>query len=495
MRRGIWAVGAVLMGLAGWWLFRTKLEPIEPVRDAHVLQIPSAPESDAQAGSADSTVHDAIRLPRDFWPAAGVELAKVARGDLARTIELTGKIALNEDRVAHIFPLVEGRVHEVNVQFGDRVRRGDRLVVVESREVGQAMLTLYQHRVERDAVLAKDRWVQKVAKNTSAMLELIRNEATIEEIERQLMDRPLGEFRERLMGAYIAHYKAKKQLDRLSPLHQEGTVTGKQMLEAEAEWNAARATLRSLVEQIQQDSERASLLSTQSVRELETHVAVAETNLEILGFDADALRDIQPAEQRQSLSHYPIYAPFDGTIISKDVVLLERVAPDRQILGIADLSTVWVTADLYEDHLTVLKSLKDQELTVRAEAWPDRTFQARVFYTGDMVQEGTRTISLRAAADNRERLLKPGMFVRVEFPASLSANVMQVPASAVQEHAGRTFVFVYQGGDLFERRDVVLGQRKDDVVEIVSGVEPGAEVVSAGGFALKSQMLADLLEE
>src|SRR5690606_23032963 len=108
--------------------------------------------------------------------------------------------------------------------------------------------------------------------------------------------------------------------------------------------NAARATLQSLIEQIQQDATQSAILSTYALKELTTRVAVDETSLKILGFDDAALEAVNPETQGEAIAHYPIVAPFDGTIISKDVVLLERVGPESQILSIADLSKVWVTA-------------------------------------------------------------------------------------------------------------------------------------------------------
>ena len=207
-----------------------------------------------------------------------------------------------------------------------------------------------------------------------------------------------------------------------------------------------------------------------------------------------AIRTIDP-KQGEALAHCPIHAPVDGTVISKDVALLEQVGPTNQSLGVADMATVWLTADVYEEHLRLLKQVANQAVTFRSEAWPDRVFEARIFYTGDIVDSETRTISLRAVADNTDRMLKPGMFVTVELPAKAQATVLQVPLTAIQEHEGKSFVFVHGSGDTFERRDVKLGRRNPKVVEVLDGINAGDEIVVSGGFALKSQMLAALLAE
>ncbi len=438
---------------------------------------------------------DAIVLPEESWKAAAIELKRVECKPLAMSVELTGKIALNEDHIAHIFPLVDGRVEEVKVQFGDRVQRGQELVVVQSKEVGQAMLQLYQDRLHRDFAITKDRWNQEVAKNTQEMLQHIRDHLDVDELEKRMANKPMGEFRQRLMSAYINQYRSEKHFERLSPLTAEGVVTGRQLLEAETERDAARATVQSLIEQTQQDVMQAAVVSQQTVKDLQTRVAVDETTLEILGIDAAAIQQVDPARQGESLSHYPIYAPFDGTVISKDVVLLEHVGPDRQILSIADLSTVWVTTNIYEEHLPLLKDVGHKKIYLRNKAWPDRTFEAEIFYTGDVVDETSRTVSMRALADNRDGLLKPGMFVNVELPENNPDKVIQVPVASLQEHQGKQFVFVHLEGDQFARRDIAVGRSNGQSIEILAGLESNDEVVVRGGFALKSRMLAELLSE
>jgi cobalt-zinc-cadmium efflux system membrane fusion protein len=456
---------------------------------------PRAAQATAVSLAADARQATVVEFPRESWEVASIKVEPATVAPLPRSIELTGKISLNEDRVAHIFPLVEGRVDEVKIRLGEKVVKDQLLVVVQSREVGQAMLQLFQDRMQHEFAITKDRWMQTVAENTESLIQMIRDGAPIEEIERQLTNKPIGEYREKLMSAYIASYKAKRHLDRLAPLAQGGAVTGKQMLEAETENDAARATLQSLVEQIQQDVRQAIIVSSQSIKEFQTRVAVGETNLKILGFDDEALAKVDPQLQGEAISHYPILAPFDGTIISKDVVLLERVGPESQILGIADLSTVWVAADIYEEHLPLLEQLGDNAITFHSDAWPGKTFDAKVFYAGDLVNESTRTLSLRAIANNDENLLKPGMFVtiRLQFPAG--GDVTQIPESSILEHEGKRFVFIHLGEERFERRDVGVGNSSGGSAEIASGLNPGESVVTSGGFALKSRMLAELLGE
>jgi cobalt-zinc-cadmium efflux system membrane fusion protein len=340
----------------------------------------------------------------------------------------------------------------------------------------------------------KDQWAQAVAENTALLIELIRQNTPVEKIEQQLANRPLGEHRDKLMTAYIATAAARKNLERLTPLQTQGIVGSRQIYEAEAAWDTARATLQSLLEQLGQDARQAAVMSSQAVQELETRVATDETALEILGFSREEIARVDAA-QGEALAHCPIEAPFDGTVISKDVVLLEHVGPTNQILGIADLRTVWLSADIYEAQLPLVAKATGQEVSFTSDAWPGKTFTARIFYTGDIVEKESRTVAMRAVADNTDGMLKPGMFVRVMLPGAARASVLQVPRAAIQEHEGQSFVFVHTGDNAFERRDVTLGRRAGEAVEIVTGLDPGDQVVTGGGFALKSRLLAGLLEE
>lgn len=502
IRYGLLVLVAGLVGIGGYLIYnsqhgRTSVAKVPDSAQKVAEATPHGASYSAQTEAKDAAQNwpETIEFPRGTWNAAGLKVEVVKKGRMTEAIQLTGKVTLNEDRLAHVFPLVEGRVDEVKVRFGQRVKKDDLLVVVQSKEVGQGMLQLFQDRLKLEFAQVKDRWTQDVSKNTQLMIGMMRKDATIDEIEQALKDRPLGDYRQTLMTAYVAHLKAIAHLERLSPLSSTGAVPARQILEAKSDVDAARATLQSLCEQISQDTLQASRLSAQAIKEFQTSIAVAETNLKILGFQDEDLKDIDPANKGEHLAHYPVKAPFDGTIISKDVVLLERVGPERQILTIADLSAVWITADIYEAHLPLLSQLSDKTLRVRCDAWPNREFEAKIFYTGDVVQETTRTIALHAMADNSEGLLKPSMFVTVILPSLRTGEVVQVPLSAIQDHEGRSFVFVQTGDDEFVRRDVTLGRRNEESVEIRLGIQAGNRVVVAGGFALKSKMLANLLAE
>lgn len=484
-----WLVGAAVLTSAGGCGFFSR-EPADHEPPA-VAAGPAQPAPREPAAPGEPTV---VEFPKESWAGAGIDIKPAEVAILAQKETLTGKITLNEDRVAHIFPLVSGRVDTVMVGLGDRVTKGQEMAIIESREVGQAMLQLVQNRLQLSFARQRNDWLQQVADNTQSLISLIRANTPIDQVSDEMHNRPLGDYRQKLMSAYIANDTAKKNINRLAPLQGQGIIAARQIFEAEAAWTTTRATLLSLLEQSEQDVRQDAIRAQQHVEETETRLAVDETTLKILGFEDAVITDIDPS-QGSDLAHCPVPAPFDGTVISKDVALLEHVGPTNQILSVADLTTVWLIADVYEKHMPFLSQLADAEVTFHNSSWPGKTFTARVFYTGDIVNPDTRTISMRAVAENNDGLLKPGMFVTVDLPGAMKTSVLQVPRSAVFEHGGVSFVFVHSGGDVFERRDIARGRSTANAMEILSGISAGESIVVSGGFALKSRMLAELLGE
>lgn len=492
-----WLVGlGLLLGAAAggggvWWFLQPP--PLAPAEGPPAADVAAGGIPDGPAVGSDGHP-EAVVFPEASWEAASIRVTAASVGLIEQITSVTGKVTLNEDQLAHLYPLVEGQVDEVNVGLGDTVERGQQMAVIQSREVGDAMLALAQNRQQLSFLKQQDAWTQTITSNTLEMISLLRRDPTVKEVEKQLRDRPLGSYRDKLMNAYIEMSTSRKNLERLEPLRSQGILASRQIDEAQADWETDRATMQSLLEQLGQDARQEAIRSTQKVTELHTRVVIDEAGLKILGFEDEEISVIDP-EQGAALARCPIDAPFGGTVISKDVTLMEHVGPANQILAVADLSTVWLSADVFEEQLPLVVGLRDRKVRFRSAAWPGETFEGTVFYAGDMVDRETRTVNMRVVADNSQRKLKPGMFVSVDLPDLKAATVLQVPTTAVLDHEGRTFVFVHSGGDQFERRDVELGRQSVAAVEIVSGLEAGDPVVVSGGFALKSRMLSALLEE
>lgn len=448
----------------------------------------------AEAAEPKETPADGtVTLPRASWDVAGVTVAKAVAAPLAETVRVTGRVALNEDRVAHVYPLVEGRVEKVEVRFGQEVEAGEVLAVIHSKEVGERKLELVQSRLAREiASLNRDR-AAEVNRNAQELIAALEQGVSVEEIESRFRGRPMGGFRERLVTAYAAIAKATADFERLNELTGRGVTAAKDLTTAKAARDAAQAAFAALLDESRFDARQEATAAEYAFREADARVAAGEAALAILGYSQEDIAAIDPAKEGEALSHYPVVAPFDGTILTKDAVLFESVGPDRQLFQIVDLSSVWIVADIFERHLPIVVGLEGKQIAVQSELLPGLATKGTVFFTGETVEEATRTVRLRAVASNPDRQLKPGLFVEVELPAASGDGVVQVPEAAVVEHEGKTFVFIQDGEETFRRRDVTSGRKSDGQIEIVTGLKPGEPVVTGGAFALKSRLLADLM--
>lgn len=431
-----------------------------------------------------------VRFVRDRWEAAGIRTEPVAPSSLTDFAWRTGLVVLNDDRVAHISPPVEGIVRDVRVRLGQDVCAGQVLAVLDSREIGQAKLELVTARVALDAERERERWARTTSLNTDGLIQAVQAGKVVPEIEASFRDRPVGERRQTLMTAYTT----RNQLKALYEAHRESSVVPPATLrKTEAEYLAAEAAFQAMCEEFKFQAQQQTRLADLKLKEAGAAFDVARTRLLILGFTASQLAVMDPVAEGSSASLYEVKAPFSGTVVDKHAVLSERVNAQFQLFQLADLSTVWVQADAFEADLILLRGFAGRGLIFRAPAGGIAERPAEVFYTGDLVDKSSRAITVMASAPNPGRWLKPGMFVEVGLPRGEAAPVIQVPASAVQRHRGKTFVFVTTGDDEFRRADVELGREAGDRVEVKAGLKAGDAIAVEGGFVLKSELFRDQL--
>ncbi|WP_152054356.1 efflux RND transporter periplasmic adaptor subunit [Tautonia marina] len=482
-------LGAVVGGMA------IVLVPWSPVLPSN-SRAATDTGGDHEGHEEDEHVPGLVELPKEQWRAAGLRIEPAVRGDLTLVRTVTGKVTTNEDRLAHVYSLVEGVVHEVYVRFGDRVEQGAELALIDSREIGQAKLDLVAARQGIRIAEVNEEWAVTIHQNVSDLINALEAEPPVQEVVGRFEGRPMGEYREQLISSYAKMVQARTEFDRDLELNRLNVLSDKQYLQTKAAYESALSTFKALMEQIAFTSEQHLLQARQALEQAQVAEGSARSALMILGYDEGQVASMDPLGEGEDVAHYTIDAPFAGTITQKDVVIDERVGPQIKLFDLADLSTVWVQADIYEKDLSLLAGLLGRTTRFRTEAYPDRIFEAEVFYAGDLVDPETRTVRLVAEADNSDQLLKPGQFATVELPAGIAEDVLHVPSMALQEDRDETYVFVHLGDEDFERRDVVVGRRiPGQAVEVVEGLSPGEPVVVSGAFALKSAMLGEALGE
>lgn len=206
----------------------------------------------------------------------------------------------------------------------------------------------------------------------------------------------------------------------------------------------------------------------------------ARDRLRLLDIPEDEIRRIEETGATRALT---IRAPLSGTVLQKSILAGQYVGPEMQLYWIADLSRVWIMADVYEYELGRL----DRKGTARVQvAGMDRELEAVVDYVYPTVDTATRTARVRLIVPNPKGDLRPGNFATVSLPTG-ALDVLSVPDEAVIDTGMRQVVFVHLGGGRFRPALVQVGRRSGGRAEIRAGLEEGAEVVVSGQFLLDSE--------
>lgn len=179
-----------------------------------------------------------------------------------------------------------------------------------------------------------------------------------------------------------------------------------------------------------------------------------------------------------------LHAPISGNVIARNVTQGDRIEPGMKLLDIAELSRVWVLADIYEYELPFLQL--GQSATMSLSYLPGRTFEGRITFIYPVVSETTRTVKVRLEFSNADFTLKPEMYAQVEIHADLGER-LSVPDSAVISTGTRDVVFVDRGEGHFDPREVKLGIRLPDRFEVLSGLSAGEPVLVSGNFLVDSE--------
>ncbi len=185
---------------------------------------------------------------------------------------------------------------------------------------------------------------------------------------------------------------------------------------------------------------------------------------------------------RRSLT---FHSPVNGIVLEKKAVQGMRFMPGEMLYQIADLSSVWVIADIPEQDIAPIG--KGNRARVKIDAYPDKQFDAAITYVYPTLNPATRTVAVRLELANPHGLLKPAMFAQVEIPVSGKDKVLTVPVSAVIDSGVRQVVLVQTAADHFEPREVRLGKRSGDYAEVLEGVANGEQVVVAANFLIDAE--------
>lgn len=202
--------------------------------------------------------------------------------------------------------------------------------------------------------------------------------------------------------------------------------------------------------------------------------------------------DVAPGDLNKALLRYsprltmPVRSAVTGTLLEKNVTAGDAVMAGAVLFRIADLSTLWLDASLYESQAAGVKTGDVVRAVISGDSGPSLT--GKVIFISPLVDPMTRVTTVRMEFPNPDLRYRPGMFARVEFVAPVGPDGLTVPREAIIDTGRRQIVFVTRGGGRFEPREVQMGRVTDDgQAEVLSGLAVGDTVVVSGQFLLDAE--------
>jgi membrane fusion protein, multidrug efflux system len=366
-------------------------------------------------------------------PKPKVKTVAVEQRQQRRVVEAVGSLFAYDE--VTVSSEAEGRVEEVMVDVGDRVGKGQTLARVSSVE--------FQLTVDQQQAALRQARARLGLNEIDGDLKDVRQAAEVKKAAADLTD-------------------AEQKYKRAQSLLETGVIPRQQYDEAEARYKAAKATYDLAMQQV--ENMRASMQQTQAS----------------LNLANKRLRDTQ------------IRAPFAGHVKAREVTTGQYLKVQTPVMTIVNVDPLRARLSVPEKMSPWVRVGREVKLSL--EAFPGREFAGRVSRINPSVDEKNRTFEIEALVSNRGGELKPGSFVKATIQSDKVDQILAIPYSAAAYLFGAYKVFVLQGQTIKER-EVKLGDRLGDLVEVIEGLRAGEKIaISAGGAQLKDGMEVEIAE-
>jgi multidrug efflux pump subunit AcrA (membrane-fusion protein) len=439
------AVAALLIFALGAMALAYFLPPQE-TRAIAEIPLNATGETETNALAAKTV----LAVPKESQLLFGIKTEPVATRQIIGGLKTTGTVRARPDSRAVVVPPVSGKiVLREGISLGSAVGRGEQIGYVEQILDVSGQTELESQRLE---VEAQQREVE------AKRLE-IRN--TVLQLQSQQADQ-----RAKANQARTQLAQARRELRRSENLVEVGAVPRKRLEEAQTAVKVAEQEVSS---------------AEQQVKLLDNQIKQTSAGQTIF----------RPPRVNQLNKTFPLTAPVTGIINEIKATSGQQVESGTEILSLANLSTVLLEAQVFERDLPAVRESTRASFTASALSGEVYTIgtgegDGRLVSIGQTVNEQTRTVSVVYEVKNPGQRLRDGMFVEMTIDTSGDQKVLAVPKAAVVTEQGQTFVFVFDGGETFEKRAVALGTEGSDFYEIKTGLKEGERVVTEGIYQLRS---------
>lgn len=231
-----------------------------------------------------------------------------------------------------------------------------------------------------------------------------------------------------------------------------------------------------------EDKRQKTEIGTMLSRDAESIIEAARQRLRLWDITDEQIKKIE--ETRKPIRTLTVYSPINGYVVQKTALQGMRIMPGEKLFDVADLSTVWVVADIYEYELPLLKT--GQKANISLSYFPGKEFSSVIDYIYPSIAGETRTAKIRFTIPNPAGQLKPQMFTNVEIKINIG-NKLAIPEDAIIDTGTRQIVYVDRGEGYFEPKEVMLGLRAEGLREVIKGLKAGEKVASSATFLIDSE--------
>lgn len=450
--RNLLIVGSVALIalLAIFWIYKSRAgHTLDPGGDE---KIAATKTTAATTTTAPETPSEVV-LPGEALSTAGIEIAGVTERPAVARLSVTGSVEANQQQMQSVTPLVAGRVERVYAALGDNVRAGSMLATIDSPQIAEMRGNL------------------SVARTRLTLAE--RNFARVQRAENRVA----------VLSAKAKLDEAEATLRRTRRIVELGAGAGKDLVATEAAYKTAKAEY----------DFQSNIALNREVQEAQAAVETARTEVAQIRSGLSALGASAVESGQGSTALIAVRAPASGTITERLVNAGAGVEVGKPIFTIANISTVWVIANVPEAQIGSVRTGAPAE--IRSATIGERAIVGRVSYIDPVLNAETRTARVRVEVANPGERLKVGMFVEMSFQtatvgAGAAGNELVIPSEAVQRVGDRSVVFIPKAeAGHYEVHDVQIGGEVAGYSRVTSGLSLGDRVVTKGSFNLKSQMM------
>ena len=458
--------------------------------------------------------HNEVILNQQQIEVAGIKTATAGPGSLDHIISLSGQINLNADTLINHVSRADGIVIELNVSEGDYVRKGEVMALIDSAELGQAKSEFYEIFNEVGCCAIDLQRFKIVSTNASKLLDALEKLPEISSLQNAKFG-DMADYGAQLLKSYAQYSISKKNFQRKNRLFQSKIVSENDFLSAQNEYEKAMADFFASRDNARFELKQRLLDLERLMKVNEFKLRTAERRLQLLGLSFEEINKIREQgskiqetctdpnckdcipgsashsrqAQDSTFSQIAIKAARSGTVTFRNLSLGEEVEKNRILFTVADTSNLW---GIFQASLQDVSMIRQgMEVTIKS---PDR-FETigRVLMISPVVDQKTRTISVRTALNNDSGRWLPGNFITGQIKIAADNLPVVINRSAIQTVNGETVVFVPNDHG-FNMQEVETGREDGERVEIKSGLKAGQKYVSEGAFALKSVKITSTMD-